>query len=253
VSVDRSTISGVTACAVHVPAQLAAALESLAIPRGVPVIILIGGAAAMTDLQSTVAQQAVRDGVGPVAAELGAVVVDGGTDAGVMQLAGQVRAEQGDRFPLVGVVGDHLVSGAAAAPAIGAALVSPEPHHSGIVLVPGSQWGDETPWLFDVAELIAGDRPIRTVLVNGGAVTRAEFAESVRRGIPVIVIRGTGRAADDLDGDDALDGPEASYDRPLISVVEASETEGLRSMLREALGEPALGHGAEGRGDGAGS
>jgi hypothetical protein len=126
------------------------------------------------------------------------------------------------------------------------------------VAVPGTQWGDETRWLFDLAELIAGDRPIRTVLVNGGAITRVELAESVRRGIPVIVIRGTGRAADDLDADDVLDGSDASYDRSLISVVEAAETEGLRSMLLEALrddGDPGAegSRPVEGSEDGAGS
>ncbi len=95
-------------------------------------------------------------------------------------------------------------------------------------------------------------------MVNGGEITRGEFAESVRRGIPVIVIRGTGRAADDLNGDDVLDGPDASYDRSLISVVEAAETEGLRSMLREALrgdgrSDAAGRRSGEGSEDGAGS
>jgi hypothetical protein len=159
------------------------------------------------------------------------------------------------RFPLVGVIGDHLVQGTEGASPLSVAL---EPNHSGIVTVPGSQWGDETPWLFDVAELIAGDRPVRTVLVNGGSIPRQEFAESVRRSIPVIVIRGTGRAADDLGVDDTLDGPEASYDRPLIAVIEATEIERLRSMLREALGgERVSGAGpsrsGEGSEDGAGS
>ncbi len=146
--VGRSTVSGVPTCAVQVPAELGSALDTLGIARNVPTIILIGGASDMTDRQSTVAAQAVRDGVGQVAAEVGAVVVDGGTDAGVMQLAGQIRAEQGNRFALVGVVGDHLVG-----PTDGstAPLVSLEPRHSGIVVVPGLRWGDETPWLFDVA------------------------------------------------------------------------------------------------------
>jgi hypothetical protein len=161
-----------------------------------------------------------------------------------MQLTGLARAEHGDRFPLVGVVGSDLVR-------LGVdpngAPVLLEPHHSGILTVPGARWGDETRWLFDLAQFIASERPIRTVLVNGGAITRVELAESLRREIPVIVIRGTGRAADDLDADDVLDGLDPSYDRPLISVIEATETERLRSMLRDAL------RGAEVRGHGAGS
>jgi hypothetical protein len=255
VTLDRSTLDGVQTCGVHLRTDLGSALDLLGIMRNRPVIILIGGAADMTNPQSSVAEVAVRDGVGPVAAELGAVVVDGGTNAGVMELAGRIRSEQGDRFALVGVVGRRLVVGGEDP---SAPIVALEPRHTGIVLVPGSNWGDETPWLFDVAELIAADRPIRTVMVNGGAITRTELAESVRRGIPVIVIRGTGRAADDLDGDNVLDGPNASYDRSLISVVEAAETDGLRSMLRDALGGDgdsgtAGSRSGEGSEDGAGS
>lgn len=254
-STIRSIVGGVATCAIDSTAGFGPAIDALGVPRNVPVVVVIGGAAGMTDLQSTVAERAIREGVGPIAADVGAVVVDGGTNAGVMQITGRARAEQGDRFALIGVVGSDLVR--LGVDPSGAPVLL-EPHHNGILTVPGSQWGDETRWLFDLAQFIAGRRPIRTVLVNGGAITRNELAESLGRGIPVIVIRGTGRAADDLDADDLLDGPDASYDRSLISVVEATETEGLRSMLREALrGEApsgaADGRAGEGSEDGAGS
>jgi hypothetical protein len=242
VTAIRSLVDGVATCAIDSSAGFEAAIDALGIPRGVPVIIVIGGAAGMTDLQSTAADRAIRDGVGPVAAEVGAVVVDGGTNAGVMQITGLARAESGDRFALVGVVGSDLVRLGIDPNGMPVLL---EPHHSGIVTVPGAQWGDETRWLFDLAQFIARDRPIRTVLINGGSITRHELAESMRREIPVIVIRGTGRAADDLDADDVLDGPGASYDRSLITVIEATDTEGFRSMLRDALrGAEVSGHGA---------
>jgi hypothetical protein len=255
VTAVRSIVGGMPTCAIDSSTELGAALDALEIPRKVPTIILIGGAAGMTADQSAIADRALREAVGPIAVEVGAVVVDGGTDAGVMQLAGVARAEQGNRFPLVGVVGDSLVRLGVDSDGSRIAL---EPNHSGVVTVPGARWGDETRWLFDLAEFVAAGRPIRTVLVNGGAITRVELAESIRRGIPVIVIRGTGRAADDLDADDVLDGSEASYDRSLISVVEAAQTEGLRSMLRDALrGEATSDAGGvpagEGSDDGAGS
>jgi hypothetical protein len=39
----------------------------------------------------------------PLAQELGVIVADGGTDAGVMRLMGQAREEVQGSFPLVGV------------------------------------------------------------------------------------------------------------------------------------------------------
>ena len=92
-TVVRSLVNGIPTCAIASSEDLDAALDALGIARNVPAIILIGGAAGMTDLQSTVADRAIREGIGPVAAEVGAVVVDGGTDAGVMQLAGQARKD----------------------------------------------------------------------------------------------------------------------------------------------------------------
>ena len=49
-----------------------------------------------------------------------------------------------------------------------------------------------------VAELLAGDRPSLTLLVNGGDVSVDDVAESVRAGRPVLVVGGSGRAADTL-------------------------------------------------------
>lgn len=217
---------------VRTSAELPGALEMLDLPHHVPVIVLIGGAAGMRPDQVDAAQRAIRDAVAPVAAAVGAVVVDGGTDAGVMQFAGEARLEQGDGFTLVGVVARSLVELGVDADGVRVTL---EPRHSAIVVVPGERWGDETRWLFDAAQLIASGMPVRTVLVNGGSVTRSELAESLRRSIPVIAIRGTGRAADDLDGNDVLDDADATYDRSLISVADGDDSEGLQSMLREAL------------------
>lgn len=202
-----------------------------------PVILLIGGAGGMESDQADAAQAAIRWGVAPVAAELGATVVDGGTDAGVMRIAGAARQALGAAFPLVGVVAEALLLTHADADQPRAL---PEPNHSHLVVVPGSNWGDETPWLFDVAQWIAGTRPIRTVLVNGGRIARVELEESIRRGIPAIAIHGTGRAADDL-GTEGFSGPSTpSYHSGLIEVVDAADIEGLREALAAAL---RVGHG----------
>ena len=46
----------------------------------------------------------------PLAEALGAFVVDGGTDAGVMRLMGQAHAETGATFPLIGVAVTGMVA-----------------------------------------------------------------------------------------------------------------------------------------------
>jgi len=214
------------------PMDLEPELLRIGVPRDVPVILLIGGASGMEGDAQQAAEMVIRHGVAPVAAELGAAVIDGGTDAGVMRMAGAARRALDGAFPLVGVVAAALV-GDPATP--GRRRAFPEPNHSHLVVVPGNSWGDETPWLFDVAQWIAGSRPIRTVLVNGGPVARAEVEESIRRGIPAIAIHGTGRAADDLGADGFSDASPRSYHSGLIEVAEAADVAGLREALGTAL------------------
>jgi len=73
-----------------------------------------------------------------------------------------------------------------------------EPHHTHFVLVPGGEWGDEAAWISRVATALAGPRPSATVLVNGGVTAWRDVEESVAVGRPVIVVDGSGRAADDI-------------------------------------------------------
>ena len=76
----------------------------------------------------------------------------------------------------------------------------PEPHHTHLVLVPGTSWGDESPWLTHVADALADGRGSVTVVINGGDITYADAAASIDRGRPVVVLAGTGRTADAIAG-----------------------------------------------------
>jgi SLOG in TRPM, prokaryote/Protein of unknown function (DUF4231) len=162
-----------------------------------PVVVLVGGADGLGDAGLARLRPLFEEGLAPLADSLGACVVDGGTDAGVMALIGRARTRLGAGFPLVGVTASGTVE-----PAGGAgdrADASPlEPNHTHQVLVPGSSWGEESPWLADVATWLAADGPSVTVVVNGGEVTAQDAARSVDAGRPVLVVAGSGRAADDL-------------------------------------------------------
>jgi hypothetical protein len=102
----RFTFSnGRTAQAVWVQlvGELLAALRELGLRGPHLALVLMGGASKMDSeglgrLRLLFAVGLVR----PVAA-LGAALIDGGTDTGVMRLMGQVRATLDSTFPLLGV------------------------------------------------------------------------------------------------------------------------------------------------------
>jgi TRPM family ion channel len=176
------------------PADIPAALDDVDVPRPRPVLVLVGGAGGMDEATQQVLARVLRDAVLPVVERHGAAVVDGGTDSGVMRMLGRARAERNGVFPLVGVAASGTVR-VPGGPTIDDAA-EPERHHSHLVLVPGEAWGDESPWLTDVANVIANGCASVTVVVNGGEITYADAKSSLDRGRPVVVLAGTGRTAD---------------------------------------------------------
>jgi hypothetical protein len=175
--------------------EVPAALDALGVRRGRPVVVLVGGAGGMDERDQQDVVLVLRDAVVPALERHGATVVDGGTDAGVMRLIGRARTNGAVGFPLVGVAAEGTVRVPGGGPVADDAAAL-EPHHTHVVLVPGSDWGDESPWLADVADAIAAGRPSLTVVVNGGEITYGDVGDSIARGRPVVVLAGTGRTAD---------------------------------------------------------
>ena len=176
--------------------DLAIALEDLGLLRANPVLVLTGGASNLNAKDFDRLEYFFAAVLAPLAEELGLTVVDGGTDTGVMQLMGRARAQLNASFPLVGVapIGKiHFPS------AISLAGTHPlEPHHTHFVLIPGFSWGDESPWLAEVASILAGNAPSVTVLINGGNVSLLDVQASLAEGRSVNVLFGTGRLADEI-------------------------------------------------------
>lgn len=75
-----------------------------------------------------------------------------------------------------------------------------DPNHSYFVLVESREWGGETDTFYALAESLALDMKVVTILVNGGPIATTELLASVRRGWPIIVMEGTGRLADEIAG-----------------------------------------------------
>lgn len=161
-----------------------------------PVIVVSGGADNLHEPQLAVARSLLGPAIGLAAHPTDAVVVDGGTAAGVMTLTGAERARDGTGVEvLLGVAPGGRVA-LPGEPAEGRTAL--DAHHSHFVLADSDEWGGETELLVTLAAELAGDAPVVMVLVGGGAGTRLEAGEAVSHGWPLFVVEGTGGAADEI-------------------------------------------------------
>jgi hypothetical protein len=158
-------------------------------------IVVVGGAGGMSAAEVRRLAPLFDDVIAPLAQRLGVTVIDGGSDTGVMRLMGSARGEGDWKFPLIGVIVDELANYSSASGAEAAEL---EPNHTHFVLVPGSDWGEEAPWLARLASVVAGSEESATVLVNGGEIALADVRHSIDAGRHVVVLDGSGRTADAL-------------------------------------------------------
>lgn len=182
---------------VHTPDQLPEALYKLGLQAARPTLVLVGGASGISNSDKSRLEQLFVEAIAPLAEELGVIVVDGGTDAGIMSFIGRARSAMGATFPLIGVaaIGTVVLPDQASSNPDAAPL---EPHHTHFILVPGSNWGDESPWLSHTATVLSAELPSVTLVVNGGEITFQDVRYSVLADRPAITLDGTGRTADKL-------------------------------------------------------
>lgn len=166
------------------------AIEELHISRPKTVIVLIGGAGGIGWLDKFPMRKAIGI-VARLADETQSIVIDGGTQAGIMTEIGQQRKRHKFSFPLIGVVFDSLLMKEEPQSVL-------DPNHTHFFLIPGDDWGDESAWISKIATAIAGDKKSITILVNGGNISRTDVGYSVLEDRPTFVMRGTGRMADQI-------------------------------------------------------
>lgn len=216
------------------------ALDRVDLPRGRPVLVLVGGAAGMAQDDMRALDAVLLRAVLPVLEDRGATVVDGGTDSGVMRAIGHARAATGARFLLVGVVAEGTVVLPSEATRIDDAAEL-EANHTHVVVVrrPGQTWGSESPWIAMVADVIAAGKPSVTLLVNGGPIAYEDVECSLERGRPVVVLAGTGRAADAIAATrrgSAADSRAARIARSnMTRIIRADNFDGVRAAVTAAL------------------
>jgi SLOG in TRPM, prokaryote/SMODS and SLOG-associating 2TM effector domain 1/Protein of unknown function (DUF4231) len=161
------------------------------------VIIVCGGANDLNGTSLTRARAVLGAAVSAASQVTGATVFDGGTSSGVMAITGAARASRPWTMPvLVGVAPAGLVSYPECKP--DGERVPLEENHSHFILAQSNEWGGETNLLIGLSAAYAAEGRTAVVLAGGGRVSKSETLESVRRGWPVFVIKGTSGMADVL-------------------------------------------------------
>jgi len=171
-------------------------LKALALAPPNALVIVLGGAKGLDDSRKTRLAELFSDAIAPAAAKLDALIIDGGTQSGVMAMVGEaVTRYRGCQLLGIAPKGKVTYPGGPAEAGIadGAPL---EPNHSHFVLVESNEWGGETGKMLELAR--AFNAPTVAILVNGGAIAADETLQSVRNGWPLVVIQGSGRFADEL-------------------------------------------------------
>lgn len=171
-----------------------------------PVITLIGGAGA-AGAQSRESRRFYESLV-LAAAAAGGVLLYGGTDSGCLAELGLAKR----RLLASGAISEFapLLIGVTAIDTI--ALPGQEydpnfkaplqPDQDFLIVVPGPNFGDESWPIALVGQLISREHGSATVLVNGGGITLLDAQHRLMAvqdsDDPLLVIRGTGRSADDI-------------------------------------------------------
>src|SRR5260221_13876210 len=174
-------------------------LKTLGIRKPNALLVLIGGADELDQELTTKLDQLFSRGFVRAAADTDALIIDGGTHAGVMALMGKAVADRGRATTLLGVAPAGEVTYPGGPPVESLPESAPlDPNHSHFVLVEGTDWSSGNKLMFNLASELGAGSTVIAVLVNGGPATKDEVLRSVRQGWPIIVIEGSGRLADEI-------------------------------------------------------
>lgn len=163
-----------------------------------PVLLVVGGAESMDPSILTRLLVQLEKGAIQAVAATGAVILDGGTDSGIMAAVGQASADSDMSIVLAGVAPAGKVTFEGDARGDAAGNTALEPNHTHFLLANSAEWGGETSLLFGALDEMARDQPAAVLVAGGGAVALNEVEAAAGRRLPVVVIAGSGGLADIL-------------------------------------------------------
>lgn len=173
--------------------------DALGIATPAPVVLISGGADTFDPAMAPKLTQLIGRGLLRAGRVAGAVLIDGGTDVGVMALIGRAAGSAAEPMTLIGVAPEALIQAPDISPAEAPDdRVALAPNHTHFVLTRGEAWGAETPVMFDLALAIAGKLPVVVVMIGGGQGALSEILNAVRQHWRVLIIAGSKGTADEL-------------------------------------------------------
>ena len=218
---DGRPLRLVQADAADTPEALAAAL---ALPVSSAVLLLAGGQTPEDTASAPLLQprlvQLVGRGLLRAAREAGALCIAPAADQGLVGLLGRALLDAGAGPALLGVSAAKLVQlpvDAAANPSPAPACPPLAPGLTHLLLTPGADSAVALRNRFDLARSLAGGQPVLMVVIGGDTSTVPEVLQAVRRGWPVLVVDGSGGAADALAGQWRTG--QAAGDDPLLAEI----------------------------------
>ena len=178
--------------------NLSEIIDELRIVGNPPVLVVLGGAKQFDAEVAADFEHTLRTAIAPIADELKAIVIDGGTDSGVMRSVGKVfhEAAQGCRLIGIAPAGKILRNSRKATGKDDRQL--PAPFHQDLILSEGKTWGSELDDLVGVVERLSEHSQVLVVVAGGGKNTAAELKRVDQRQWPILVLTGTGGKADRL-------------------------------------------------------
>ena len=171
-------------------------VEALELPSYESILVVSGGAAALETRLIQPLAELFKNGLVAAAVDTRALLIDGGTQAGIMELLGKEVRGSTPHVTLTGVTPLSKVN----YPGHAGGSTPLDPNHSRFILTDGAEWGDETDTLFRLAEILAIDKPgsCLVILAAGGDISKNEILQAVRRRLPIVIITGSGGLADVL-------------------------------------------------------
>ena len=195
-------------------------VNALHLPNYEEVIVVVGWADSFKTLspeqQARLTQLCTR-GIARAAITAQALIIDGGTKSGVMELMGMGVADRGHQTPLIGIAPRGIVTFKDDPnPPTTQAPVWLDENHSHFILVPGEKFGKESSSIMAMAaELVKPSQPpgdsatngklqneksVLVVLIGGNpnGVTKTDILLAVRRSFPIVVLAQSGGLADEI-------------------------------------------------------
>jgi hypothetical protein len=200
-------------------------LRALNIEQPKAVIMLSGAAGSLDEEHIPRLTQLLSRGVAKAAANINAAIIDGGTQAGVMELMGQGVADRGHKTPLIGVAPRGLVTYPGGPELSQDKDSAPlDPNHSHFVLVDSDEWGGESEIMYQLGAQLASTE-------QGGADQTGQTPAAPEE--PGVKVPGESsqQTADEIKATDR--GDQKIVERPVVVVLAGGRPQGI--VKREVL------------------